>query len=598
MNTDGPSLPDDVEQLKAMIAARDAVIVERETAILQRDAVIVQHQAVISECESVIAQNEAVITQNEAVITSLQDEVQRQQTKLDRVHQELARLLRQHYGPRQERIDPNQLTLFTAEELAELVRELKQGQQDSVSTDALEDESVADPRPSQPKGHGRRPIPPEIPRETIVHELTAEERRCPCCGELRAEIGREISEQLEFIPARLKAIRHERVRYACRGCEEHVALAPKPPQPIDKGLPGPGLLADVILSKYGDYLPLYRLEDILSRSGILLRRSTLCGWVATAADLVRPLYDQMCQRVLRSQVIHTDDTGIKMLAEGQCQSCKFWTYVGDSENPYVVYEFSLTREGKNPTRFLEQFTGYLQADAFSGYDQVYAHGQVTEVACMTHCRRYWWEARLTDVRRAHEALGYIGRLYQLETEFEAARLIGESLRDARQQHSVPVLTDFHTWLRKEQILVLPKSPIGQAFTYTLNQWAALCRYTENGILDIDNNLAERMVKLPAILRKNSLFVGSEDGGHRAAILLSLVASAKLCQVEPWVWLKTVLTELPLRLASAAPDRPPDLTDLLPDQWLKAHPEHQWKIDDIRKKERQRSKNQKANNTRR
>lgn len=229
MNTDGLSLPDDVEQLKAMIAARDADIAQRETAILQRDAVIVQHKMVISERDTVITRHEAMITareaviaQNEAVITSLQDEVQRQQAKLDRVHQELARLLRQHYGPRQERIDPNQLALFTAEELAELVRELKQGQQDSVSTDEgplEEDQSAADSRPSKPKGHGRRPIPPEIPRETIVHELAAEERLCPCCGELRTEIGREISEQLEFIPARLKAIRHERVRYACRGCE-------------------------------------------------------------------------------------------------------------------------------------------------------------------------------------------------------------------------------------------------------------------------------------------------------------------------------------------------------------------------------------------
>jgi transposase len=320
--------------------------------------------------------------------------------------------------------------------------------------------------------------------------------------------------------------------------------------------------------------------------------------VASVADLLRPLYDQMCQRVLRSQVIHTDDTGIKMLAEGQCQNCKLWTYVGDQTHPYAVYEFSLTREGKNPTRFLEGFTGYLQADAFSGYDQVYARGQVAEVACMTHCRRYWWEARHTDVRRAHEALGYIGRLYQLETEYENAGLIGESLWTARRQHSIPILNDFHAWLTMEQILVLPKSPIGQAFTSTLNQWAALCRYTENGFLDIDNNLAERMVKLPAILRKNSLFVGSENGGYRAAILLSLVASAKLCQVEPWVWLKTVLTELPLRLENATPDRPPDLDDLFPDQWLKAHPEHRWIIDDIRKKERQRSKDQKANKRRR
>jgi hypothetical protein len=390
-------------------------------------------------------------------------------------------------------------------------------------------------------------------------------------------------------------MQHQRIKYACHDCEEHVAIAPKPPQPIDKGLAGPGLLAHVVLSKYGDYLPLYRQEDILSRSGILLRRSTLCDWVAAAADLLKPLYDAMCHRVCRSHVIHTDDTGIKMLAEGQCLHCKFWTYVGDEANPFAIYEFSLTREGKNPSRFLENFAGYLQADAFSGYDQVYSKGRVIEVACMAHCRRYWWEAKETDSRRAHEAISYITRLYALETQFEKALLTGEALRAARQLHAVPILTAFETWLRNEQTRVLPKSPIGQAFTYTLNQWQALCRYTEDGALAIDNNLAERMVKLPAILRKNALFVGSEAGGHRAAILLSVIASAKHGQLEPWSWLNAVLTELPIRLASATATGPPDISDLLPDAWLKSHPQHRWDIDEIRKKERERSKQHKAGN---
>jgi transposase len=574
MSTDAFSLPNDVEQLKAIIAQDRSVMAQKDAVLVQRDL---------------------VLAQREAVISSLEESLELKSRKLALVEQQLARLLRKQYGPQRERIDPNQLTLFTAEELGELIRELEQNQADSVSLDDGSDDPVA---PRKAKGHGRRPLPAELPRETIVHELSEEDRICPCCGRTRAEIGREVSEQLEFIPARLKVLRHERVRYACRDCEEHVVLAPKPPQPIDKGLPGPGLLADVVLSKYGDYLPLYRLEDILSRGGILLRRSTLCDWVASAADLLTPLYERLCDRVRQSQVIHTDDTGVKMLAEGQCQSCKFWTYIGDRSHPYVAYEFSLTREGKNPSRFLEGFQGYLQADAFSGYDQIYSRGDVTEVACLTHCRRYWWEARHTDPRRAHEALGYIGRLYQLETEFEQAGLFGAALQAARAEHAQPILNQFESWMKREQPLVLPKSPINQAFTYTLNQWTALSRYVENGLLDIDNTLAERMVKLPAILRKNMLFVGSEQGGHRAAILLSLVASAKYNEVDPWAWLNAVLRELPIRLANSPPDRPPDLDDLLPDQWLNAHPQHHWKIEEIRKKERQRSKDQKANNRRR
>jgi transposase len=592
MSTEDLNLPNDIERLKAMIVAQSRALTQREQLLVQREATI--------------AERDITIAQHEAVIDSQHDVIEKQLRKLAAQEQQLARLLRRQYGPQKERIDPDQLTLFTAEELAELVTQLQQSTVDSVSTDDGSSEEESDDEESsaktsqaksrsKPKGHGRRPIPSDIPRETIVHELSSEDRLCPCCGRLRKEIGRDVSEQLEFVPAQLKVLRHERVRYACEGCQEHVATAPKPPQPIDKGLPGPGLLAYLTLSKYGDYLPLYRLEDILSRSGILLRRSTLCGWIASVADLLRPLYDLMCDRVLRSHVIHTDDTGIKMLSEGQCRNCKFWVYVGDEMNPFAVYEFSLTREGANPSRFLEGFTGYLQADAFSGYDQVYSRGHVIEAACMAHCRRYWWEARETDSRRAHESLGYIARLYELETQFEKALLKGDALRAARQQHAVPILVMFETWLLKERDNVLPKSPIGQAFTYTLNQWQALCRYTEDGAVDIDNNLAERMVKLPAIGRANWLFVGSESGGHRAAILLSIIASAKHCGVEPWEWLNAVLTELPHRLASAT--GPPNLSDLLPDAWLNSHPEHRWNIDDIRKVERERSRQQKSNKRR-
>ena len=589
MSQDDLPLPDDVEQLKAMIAGQAVALAERE---------------------SVLAQHAATITQHETVIDSLHGTIEKQLRKLEGLHQQLARLLRKQYGPQKERIDPDQLTLFTAAELESLVAELQQGVTDSVSTDDGTDDDVgadthgdeaAAPRKKQSKqGHGRRPLPDHLPREAVTYELTDEERTCPCCGKLRKEIGSEVSEQLEFVPASLKVIQHHRRKYACDVCEENVAIAAKPPQPIPKGLPGPGLLAHTVLSKYGDYLPLYRQEDILSRHGIIIRRSTLCDWVAATADLLKPLYDLMSDQVRSSHVIHTDDTGIKMLAAGQCRNCKFWAYAGDQDNPYAVYEFSLTREGSEPSRFLDGFEGYLQADAFSGYDQVYATGQVIEVACMAHCRRYWWESIETDSRRAHEAISYIARLYALEAQFDQAKLEGDALRDARQQHAVPILNTFEAWLRTEQHRVLPKSPIGKAFTYTLNQWLALCRYTKDGALSIDNNLAERLMKPPALSRKNWLFVGSETGGERAAILLSIIASAKLCGVEPWAWLNAVLRELPLRRTTANSDldKPPDLTDLLPDNWLKSHSQHHWQIDDIRQKERQRSRQQKISKRKR
>ena len=503
MSKDDSLLPNNVKQLKAMIAEQSVAfdeqsraLAECERAIAEQRALNAQYTQMITEHEDVIgSQHETIaehsekIAQREVMIKSQHDTIQAQLKKLEALQQQLVRLLRKQYGPQKERIDPDQLTLFTAEELVALASELQQGTVDSVSTDdgSSQEEPLAEEQTSsegasqgKPKrpGHGRRPRPDHLPRETVVHELTDEERLCPCCGKLRMPIGSDISEQLEFVPAQLKVIQHERIKYACHACEEHVAIAPKPPQPIDKGLPGPGLLAHVVLSKYGDY-------------------------------------------------------------------------------------------------------------------QVYSRGDVKEVACMAHCRRYWWEAKETDSRRAHEAISYIARLYTLEIQFEGAGLTGEALRAARQQHATPLLATFETWLRKEQGNVLPKSPIGQAFTYTRNQWQALCRYTENGALKIDNNLAERMVKLPAIGRKNWLFVGSETGGQRAAILLSIIASAKHCQVEPWAWLNAVLKEVPIRLAAATATGPPDLRDLLPDQWLKNHPEHLWKIDELRKQERARSREQKA-----
>ena len=216
---------------------------------------------------------------------------------------------------------------------------------------------------------------------------------------------------------------------------------------------------------------------------------------------------------------------------------------------------------------------------------------------MAHCRRYWWEAKQTDSRHAHEAISDIARLYELEEQFREAKLADDAMRDARQRHAVPILNTFEAWLESEHDRVLPQSPIGKAFTDTRNQWQALRRYTDDGALCIDNNIAERMMKLPAIGRKNWLFVGSETGGRRAAILMSVIASVKLCGVEPWAWLNAVLKELPLRQVQPRA-KPPDLTDLLPDHWLQTHPEHHWKIDELRQQERTRSRQQKLSKRKR
>lgn len=503
-------------------------------------------------------------------------------------------------GSRQERIDPDQLMLFSIDELKELADELR--------AEAEEETQEAEPSSGKKKrrGHGRRDLSDLEPTQIIRHELPEEERRCACCGEICIEFAVESSKQIEIIPASAQVIQHDRVKYACRACSENVVVAPKPPQPIEKGLPGPGLCAHTVLSKFGDHTPLYRLEDIFLRTGVEIRRSTLCGWLISLAELTRPLVMRMKHLVLQSQVIHTDDTSIKMLQPGAgiAQEAKFWPYLGDWLHPYAVYDFTIDRKRDGPLKFLEGYQGYLQADAYSGYDCVYAGGDVREVACWIHARRYWHQATDNDAVRANTALSFIARLSQVETQLREAypRMNLQGMRDfaavrlVRQQYSLPILSEFKAWMDREleSGRVLPKSVIGKAFTYTINQWSALCRYVEQGYLSLDNNAAERLVKNPAIGRKNFLFVGGLRGGRDAAVFYSLVSSAKANGVEPFAWLREVFTRLPYHRGGEAASQTragdrvtsDELDELLPDRWLASHPQHAWTMDTIRRKERQ------------
>jgi transposase len=530
----------------------------------------------------------ALLLEREEVIAELEQTVLSQQQKVEKLEREIARLLRKQHGPQQERVDPDQLMLFSLEELDQISKEIAaahdDGCQDSASGQSL-------PRK---RGHGRRKLPAHLPREQRVHKLSEEELPCPCCGELREECGSETSEQLEYTPAVLKVIEHVRKKYACRRCEAEVEIAAKPAQPIAKGLPGPSLLAHTVLSKSGDHLPLYRQEDMLARHGVVIRRSTLCDWIASAAELSRPIWNRMRELVLESRVIHTDDTSVKMLDSslGHARTCRFWVYIGDPSGPYSVFDFTEDRTRDGPAKFLSKFTGYLQADAYSGYDGIYSGGKVVEVACFAHCRRYWWEARTKDPRRAHEALSYIGRLYALEEEFLSAQLDEESIGQARAAHAVPILTQFKEWLDRERPRVLPKSAIGDAFRYTSNQWDALLRYAMNGVLAIDNSVAERAMKFPALGRKNWIFVASHTGGDRAAILFSLVASCKANQVEPFAYLADLFEQLPLCNSEDGIDH------LLPDRWLSHNPDHRWHIDQLREAEREHTRQQKLARRRR
>jgi transposase len=474
---------------------------------------------------------------------------------------EIDALLRRLYGPRSETFDPAQLLIFGLE-MAETVPV------DEKVVEAESGEKLATRRINHHK-HGRQKLPHHLPRIEIVHDLTAEQKKCPCCGEERCRIGSEASEQLEYVPASFKVLRHVRHKYACKACDEggkgaNIEIATKEAAPIEKGLPGPGLLAHVIVSKLGDHLPLYRLENIFARHDVSLSRSTMCAWMLAASALVKPLADLMAERVRQGKAIHTDDTTVKVRdarLKGRCRTGRIWAYIGDGGNPYVAYDYTPDRTRAGPQRWLEKFAGYLQADAYGGYDGIYTReaggGAVTEVACWAHARRKFFEAKDTDGRRAAQMLEFVRQLYAVEGE--AKELAHDARRTVRQERSVPVLGKIKTWLDAEAQVVLQRSPMGAAIAYALNQWGALNRYVEQGYLNIDNNAAERALKRVAIGRKNWLFAGTDEAGTSHARLWTLIASAERHGLCPQRYLASVLAKIGGTKVS-------ELGQFLPDVW--------------------------------
>jgi transposase len=385
------------------------------------------------------------------LVLELRRELESQKLLGRQLQHQMEQLMRRFLGRKSEKLDPNQLQLLFAE-LQELgLREESEEAASSESDDEDEEPPSESPRRRRRGAHGRRRLPKHLPRERQEHQLSEDELGCFCGGQ-QTKIGEKISEQLEYRPAQMVVIEHVRFLYGCQDCEETITIAEKPPQPIDKGLAGPGLLAQVVTSKYGDHLPLYRLEGIFDRLGVSLSRQTMCDWIASSADLLRPLVELMKVDLLRSKKIHTDDTSVPVLdpSLGQTRRGRLWVYLGHEPHDHIVFDYTPSRERDGPAAFLEGFSGYLQADAYSAYDGIYAGGEVIEVACWAHARRKFIENTSTDRGDPFTALAFITQLYQIERK--AKDLSSCERRDLRQEHSVPVLTAFKEWLdEKAQI---------------------------------------------------------------------------------------------------------------------------------------------------
>lgn len=505
-----------------------------------------------------------------ALICELLAAIEQTKQRNAQLEHRLDQLLRRVYGQKSEKLDPAQLLLFVEDEPAPSSTENSPQTAVEPKTETI--------TVTRTKGHGRRALPADLPRVRKLHDLTDAEKLCPCCQTPRSKIGDDISEQLEYVPASLFVIEHVTPKYVCPKCRDGIASALKPEQPIDKGLPGPGLLAQVAVSKYADHLPLNRQEKIFRRHGVTLSRSTLCDWMQSVAEMVRPLVVWMRQETLKSRLIQTDDTPVDVLdrdlGKKSTKTGRLWVYRGDDDHPWVVFDYTPNRSRAGPQQWLGDYRGFLQCDAYAGYDELFRQqSDLIEVGCWAHARRYFFEAKESEPVQARLALLTIGKLYDVERragEHDQSR-IAENLPidpehrlTLREAESKPVLEEFQHQLTVWQHEMLPKSPFGQAVQYALNQWTALNRYLADATLPIDNNASERDLRGVAVGRRNWLFCGSDRGGHTAATILSLTTTCQRRGVEPFAYLRDLLTRWPTLLRDAA-GHPTDeaLATLLP-----------------------------------
>jgi len=480
-----------------------------------------------------------------------------------RLQLELERYKKWYYGPRADR-------LATSGEVAQALLEFAE----QLEAKPIQPEDV--PAHAEPEYElrrvkrrpGRRHLAnfENLPVTTQVYELSAEQRICPCCGVERKEIGADESWQIEYLPGRFERIQHIRKKYACPGCEKtgenpQMAVAAKPEAAIDKGMAGPGLLAYIVTSKFSDYLPLYRLEDIFERQGFAISRATQSVWCGDVADLVEPLYELMGERVRQSHVVATDDTVLPMLSVGKTQAARMWVYVGDTAHPYNVFAFTLNRGRDGPKHFLRDYGEVLLADAYGGYNGVVGGNQITRAGCWSHARRRFIEAEKVAPEMAREAVDFLGALFRVERQ--AKDFSVEERLALRQAQSAPVLAKLREKLVGWKEQLLPKHPMAEAVNYTLSQWAELNVFCSDGAVPIDNNVSEREMKRVVLNRKNSLFVANPRGGRTAAILASLTSTCRRHEVDPQLYLTQLLMNLPQAKVS-------ELSDWLPDQWKIRH----------------------------
>jgi transposase len=476
----------------------------------------------------------ALLLAQSELMEDLREQLNTRAVEIEHLKLTIAKLRRMQFGRKSEKLD---------HQIEQLELQLEDLQADEG--EAAREMSAADQAPR--KKSVRRPLPDHLPRDEKIHMPPGD--ACPSCGGGLRQLGEGVAEQLEFVPASFRVIRHVRPKLACSCCDV-IVQAPAPSRPIQRGIAGPGLLAHVLVAKFADHLPLYRQSVIYAREGVDLDRALLASWVGAASALLRPLVKSIHQHVMAATKLHADETPVPVLApgNGKTKTGRLWTYVrddrpsGDTTPAAVWFAYSPDRKGIHPQSHLAKFEGMLQADAYAGFNALYETGAIHEAACWAHARRKFHDLHvIRPSALTTEALRRIAELYLIEAAIRGKP--PDERRQVRQEQSRPLLDDLERWLRVELAKLSRKSDTAAAIQYALNLWPALLRYCGNGAVEIDNSAAERALRGIAIGRRNYLFAGADSGGERAAAIYSLIGTAKLNGVDPEAWLRHVLTHI-------------------------------------------------------
>ena len=473
-----------------------------------------------------------------ALLRATHEQLLSHQDEIEHLKLLLAKLRRMQFGRKSEKLERQ------IEQLELKLEELETAKASRDSQFAPASELSQKPMAQRP---ARQALPEHLPREVKTYEPKVD--ACPDCGGHLRKLGEDVSEVLEYVPARFRVIRHVRPKMSCSSCER-IVQEPAPSRPIERGLAGPGLLAHVLVSKYCDHQPLYRQSEMYAREGVELERSTLADWVGATSRLLTPLVEAISRHVLATAKLHADDIPVPVLApgNGKTKIGRLWTYVrddrpaGDMTPAAVWFAYSPDRRGEHPRHHLRSFRGFLQADGYAGFHHLYEGGQIQEAACWAHVRRKFYELQVAHASPiSAAAIERIAALYAIETEIRGRP--PEERLQVRSTRARPLLDSLHSWLEKTLSQVSRKSEIAAAIRYAFSRWRALLRYSEDGRLEIDNNAAERALRAVALGRKNYLFAGADTGGERAAAIYTLIGTAKLNDIDPEAYLRCVLQRI-------------------------------------------------------